>query len=228
MPSISYSEESSTLPIEPASVYFAPRSQTAQGVFRACVESFQSATQTPTLDAIVGVNHTIPSEATATVSGESPFRWYTSAFANKDWVSVANRSSEATHPDRSTKYSWARRIDDIALNRDGDGPKVSAFAMHVARRLAFYSESRARAYGIGVLPIISPIDEKRMQIEWNRRGKAIHHLECTISDDVGEFLSLLSTTESVRGVVLRASEINRATMHEVFAAIEALISRNVS
>lgn len=128
----------------------------------------------------------------------------------------------------SSNYSWAQRIDDILLNRDGEVPAVPPRALEIARRLAFYSDERARMHGVHVTPVISPTDDGRVQIEWNRRGKAIRHVECTISGGANTPISLLVTQETINGETLRVNEIVNATMHEVLAEVETLLKRRVA
>ena len=153
------------------------------------------------------------------------------SFVSETLKRSGNRSvwtKRRPHEMSESAYSWARRINDIIVNRDADLPSISPRIIGTARRLAFYSEERARARGVRLVPVIAPVDDGSLHIEWNRRGSVTRHLECTIvySDDI--FISLLKTLESPDGTVLRATEIRNATMHEVLAEIERLLSRTMS
>ena len=149
--------------------------------------------------------------------------WLGACFVTSDTSPRQVRPSKRS--DSPVTYSWARRINDIVINRDGDTPIVSPRAIAVARRLAYYSDERARVSGLTVAPVIAPLDDGSVHIEWNRRGNSVHHIECSISSDAKLHMSLLVTVESRAGTVLRATEVRNASMHEVFFAIEHLLAR---
>lgn len=128
----------------------------------------------------------------------------------------------------SRPYSWPTRINEIRVNIAGTLPAISPRLIEFARRLAFYSDERARSHGLQIQPVIAPIDDGRVHIEWNRRGSVVRHVECTIANDPEFTLSLLTTLESRKGEILRATEIQNASILEVLAEIENFFARSMS
>lgn len=123
---------------------------------------------------------------------------------------------------RST-YSFGRRLRQISRLPSAERPDEQMF--DAARFLESYVSASARARGVQQpATIVSVVDASRLIVEWNIRGRVIRHVECEVRRGNAQTFPVLTSIETVSGRIERQTEIGEASMAELLACVDTLLS----
>lgn len=137
---------------------------------------------------------------------------------------LAGFSSPPIHSGTSS-YSFGRRLKQILQLPCRERPDEGM--IDAARFLESCASASARARGVEQpATVVSVVDASRLIVEWNLSGRVIRHLECEVRRGASETFPVLTSIESVSGQIERQTEIAEATLAELLACVDDLLSHS--